>query len=151
MSEALFISDSRSEELGSRNAPAKLLVCDDSPIERMALCGFLRQLGYEVEAVGDGRAAIAHIKQRRVDLVLLDLRMSDGDGFSVLSYMQEHHAALPALIVSGMSVDEIQEKMHKLYKPVLPPLLIKPIDPDQLAQLIALQLSGQLPSADAFA
>ena len=126
----------------------KLLVCDDSPIERMALSQFLRNLGYHVDDVEDGKAAIAFIKQRHVDLVLLDLNMAGGDGFTVLSYLQEHHAALPAIILSGMSLDEIQEKMHSLPKPVLPPLFIKPVDPDQLAQIIALQLSGELPSAD---
>src|SRR3569623_345802 len=89
----------------------RLLVCDDSPIERMALCQFLRQLGYQVADVEDGQSAIAHIKQRHVDLVLLDLIMSGGDGFTVLSYLQEHHAALPAIILSGMSLDEIQHRM----------------------------------------
>jgi CheY-like chemotaxis protein len=132
-------------------APSKILVCDDSPIERMALGQFLRNLGHHVDEVSEGNAAIAHVKQKHVDLVLLDLKMSGGDGFSVLSYIQEHHAALPVIVVSGMSVDEIQHKMHTLFRPVLPPLLIKPVDPDQLAQIVALQLSGELPSADAFA
>ena len=126
----------------------KLLVCDDSPIERMALCQFLRQLGYHVTDVEDGQSAITHIKQRHVDLVLLDLNMSGGDGFTVLTYLQEHHAALPAIILSGMSLDEIQHRMHTLPRPVLPPLFIKPVDPTQLAEIVALQLSGELPSTD---
>jgi|GEM_PF-2289658 len=140
-----------SESLPARESAARLLVCDDSPIERQALTQFLTQLGHAVDQVSDGKTAIAHVKQRHVDLVLLDLRMAGGDGFSVLSYLQEHHAALPVILLSGMGVDEIQEKMHTLYKPVLPPLLIKPVDPDQLASLVALQLSGQLPTTDAFA
>ncbi len=134
-----------SEIDSSAQPQSRLLVCDDSPIERMALCQFLRHLGHAVEEVSDGKSAIAHIKQRHVDLVLLDLKMAGGDGFSVLGYIQEHHAALPVVVLSGMSVDEIQEKMRDLPKPVLPPLMIKPVDPDQLAQIVALQLSGELP------
>jgi CheY-like chemotaxis protein len=146
MSDDVFLADH--EDLAEPQRP-RLLVCDDSPMERLALCQFLVQLGYHVEDVSDGKAAIAHIKQKRVDLVLLDLNMAGGDGFAVLRYLQEHHAALPAIILSGMSIDEIQGKMQTLPKRVLPPLFIKPVDPRQLAQIVELQLSGDLPPAGA--
>lgn len=126
------------------SSTAKLLVCDDSPIERHALALFLRQSGFQVNEVCDGTAAIQHIKQRPVNLLLLDLQMPAGDGFTVLKYIQEHHASLPVILLSGMSLDQIQHKMHSLPKPELPPLLLKPVDPDQLLQVVDLQLSGDL-------
>ncbi len=96
------------------------------------------------------RAAIAHVKQRRVDLVLLDLRMSDGDGFTVLSYLQEHHAALPVLGAVGHERERDPAEDEQAVQARAPPLLIKPVDPNQLAQLVALQLSGELPRVDTF-
>jgi two-component system capsular synthesis sensor histidine kinase RcsC len=131
----------------SSDVPARLLVCDDSPIERLALARFLQQIGYEVSEASDGAAAIAHIKQKHVDLVLLDLQMVGHDGFEALAYIQEHHAALPVILLSGMPLDQIQHKMGRLPKQELPPLLLKPVDPDQLLQIVALQLSGELPMA----
>ncbi len=122
----------------------KLLVCDDSPVERRSLALFLQHSGYGVEEVGDGEAAIAHIKQKPVDLLLLDLQMAGSDGFEVLGYLQEHHAALPVILLSGMAIDQIEHKMHRLYKPELPPLLLKPVDPEQLLQIVSLRLSGDL-------
>ena len=77
---------------------AKLLVCDDSPIERMALCEFLHQLGHHTDEVSDGQSAIAHIKLRHVDLVLMDLKMAGGDGFLVLIYIQEYPTALQVVV-----------------------------------------------------
>ena len=53
----------------------RLLLCDDSPVERLALAHFLRRSGYTVDEAGDGEAAILHIKHRPVDGVLLDLNM----------------------------------------------------------------------------
>ena len=47
-----------------------------------------------------------------------------------------------------MPLHKIQHKMHELPTPELPPLLIKPIDPDQLLGMIELQLSGQMPEFD---
>jgi DNA-binding response OmpR family regulator len=124
----------------------RLLLCDDSPVERLALAHFLRRSGYDVDEAGDGEAAILHIKHRPVDGVLLDLNMPDVDGFEVLTYLQEHRRALPVILLSGMPLHKIQHKIKGLPSPELPPLLLKPVDPDQLLTLLELHLSGQLPT-----
>ena len=128
--------------------PARILLVDDSPVERLALAHFLRGSGYLVDEAGDGDAAILHMKHREVDLVLLDLHMPEVDGFGVLTYLQEHRRGLPVILLSGMPLHKTQHKMHELPTPELPPLLIKPIDPDQLLAMIELQLSGQMPEFD---
>jgi CheY-like chemotaxis protein len=128
--------------------PARILLCDDSPVERLALAHFLRGSGYLVDEAGDGDAAILHMKHREMDLVLLDLHMPEVDGFGVLTYLQEHRRGLPVILLSGMPLHKIQHRMHELPTPELPPLLIKPIDPDQLLGMIELQLSGQMPEFD---
>ena len=124
---------------------ARILLCDDSPVERLALAHYLRQNDFDVDEAADGEAAIQHLKHRQVDLVLLDLNMPIVDGFDVLCYMQEHRRALPVILLSGMPADAIQHKMHVLPMQELPPLLLKPIDPEQLLSVVDLQLSGQLP------
>lgn len=123
----------------------RILLCDDSPVERLALAHFLRGQGYTVDEAADGEAAILHLKHRPVDLMLLDLQMPEKDGFAVLSYVQRHRRALPIVLLSGMPLHQIQHKMHVLPEPELPPLLLKPFDPDQLLGVVELQLSGQLP------
>src|SRR3954447_19762473 len=126
----------------------KLLLCDDSPIERLALAHYLRAAGYSVDEAGDGGSALQYLKHREVDLLLLDLEMPDVDGFDVLNYVQEHRRALPVILLSGMPPDEIQDKMDHLHKPELPPLFMKPVDPQQLIELVEMQLTGQLPDDD---
>lgn len=129
----------------STERPIRLLLCDDSPVERLALAYFLRGAGYDVDEAGDGDAAILHIKNRNIDAILLDLLMPDVDGFQVLSYLQEHRRALPVILLSGMPLHKIQHRMHVLPTPELPPLLIKPIDPDQLLGILEMQLTGVIP------
>ena len=126
-------------------APPRLLVVDDSPVERLALAHFLRKNGYDVSEAGDGNSSLLHLKNTQVDLLLLDLNMPQGDGFTVLRYLQEHRRSLPVILLSGMPVDEIQHKMHRLREQELPPLLLKPVDPEQVIQLVELQLSGGVP------
>jgi CheY-like chemotaxis protein len=132
----------------------RILVADDSPIQRTALAHFLRNSGYHVTEAESGSVAVSHLKNTAVDLLLLDLNMPHGDGFEVLKYLQEHRRALPVVLLSGMDVDDIQEKMHQLKEQELPPLLLKPIDPTQLLQLLDLHLTGampQVPPSDAAA
>ena len=123
----------------------RLLLCDDSPVERLALAHYLRGAGYNVDEAGDGASALEHLKHRKVDLVLLDLHMPGIDGFDVLNYLQEHRQALPVILLSGMPPDQIQHKMFNLRKSELPPLFIKPIDPAQLVDIVEMQLSGEMP------
>jgi CheY-like chemotaxis protein len=123
----------------------RILLCDDSAVERLALAHLLRSSGYTVAEVGDGDSAILQIKHRQIDLVLLDLQMPHVDGFQVLKYLQEHRRALPVILLSGMPLHKIQHKISTLPTHELPPLLIKPVDPDQLLGVLDLQLSGELP------
>jgi CheY-like chemotaxis protein len=121
---------------------ARLLLCDDSPIERLALAHYLRSSGFEVDEAGDGKSALQVLKHR---LLLLDLQMPDVDGFDVLNYVTEHRKSLPVVLLSGMPPDEIQGKMDSLRERELPPLLLKPVDPEQLVEIVEMQLAGDLP------
>lgn len=126
----------------------RLLLCDDSPAERLALAHILRSSGYAVEEAGEGESAIVKIKNKDFDVILLDLHMPQVDGFEVLSYLQEHRRALPVILLSGMPLHKIQHRIHSLPSQELPPLLIKPVDPDQLLGVLDLQLAGELPRVD---
>src|SRR5438128_2401292 len=107
---------------------SRLLLCDDAPVERMALGHMLRRAGYEVDEAGDGESALHHLQHRQVDLLLLDLNLPEMDGFGVLAYLQKHRPGLPVMLLSGMPLDQIQHKMHRLPQPEPPPLFIKLIE-----------------------
>jgi DNA-binding response OmpR family regulator len=128
-------------------AAVRLLLCDDSPVERMALGHYLRRSGYEVDEAGDGESAISQLQNTEVNAVLLDLQMPGVSGFEVLSYLQKHRKSLPVILLSGMPLDQIQQEIHGLPTRELPPLFLKPVDLDQLMQVLDLQLRGELPDA----
>jgi two-component system, response regulator PdtaR len=139
------IVSAASKETGASST--RILLVDDSPVERMALAHYLRRAGYAVDEAGDGESAINQLKNREINSVLLDLQMPGVSGFDVLSYLQKHRRSLPVILLSGMPVDQIQQEIHDLPSRELPPLFLKPVDLDQLMQVMELQLNGELPVA----
>lgn len=137
------------EDGDCQNAPAqrpwRLLVCDDSPLERLALSHFLRGREYSVDEAADGESAVQLLQLRQLDLLVLDLQMPGKDGFYVLTYVQKHRPGLPVILLSGMPIEDIEDKIHLLPSRELPPLLLKPVDAIQLLELIDMELAGELP------
>jgi len=110
----------------------------------MAMGHYLRQNGYDVDEVSDGQSAIDSLRYRLIDLILLDLHMPGMDGFSVLKYLHQHRPGLPVIVLSGMPIEEIQHEIHHLPNHELPPLLLKPVDLNQLVDLLDMSFNGEL-------
>jgi len=76
----------------------KVLLVDDEPLARRRVRNLLRRHD-DVEVIGeatDGRAAVAEIRARKPDVVLLDVQMPELDGFGVIEEIGTKD--LPAVI-----------------------------------------------------
>ena len=78
---------------------ARILVADDEPLARERIRGLLARLpAYEIVAeCGDGASTVEAILRERPDIVLLDIRMPELDGFEVLAALEGMEAA-PAVV-----------------------------------------------------
>lgn len=81
------------------NEPAILVVEDDRSLARVFTMTLEAQ-GYRSIDVGTGQGAIAEIRTRNPDLVLLDLGLPDGDGLALLPTIRANSDA-PIIVVSG--------------------------------------------------
>lgn len=66
-----------------------LLIVDDDINLCEALSDELKEIGYEVDCVNSADAALTFLESKTVDLVLLDLKMPEKDGFHVLRELKE--------------------------------------------------------------
>ena len=81
------------------NEPAILVVEDDPSLARVYAMT-LEAEGYQAIDAGTGQGAIAEIRTRNPDLVLLDLGLPDGDGLDLVPTIRANSAA-PIIVVSG--------------------------------------------------
>jgi two-component system, NtrC family, nitrogen regulation response regulator NtrX len=87
---------------GSLIAP-EILVVDDEGDIRDLIAGILHDEGYETRVAGDSDACIAAVRQRRPQLVVLDiwLQGSKLDGIQLLDLLKREHPEVPFVMISG--------------------------------------------------
>jgi CheY-like chemotaxis protein len=81
--------------------PARVLVVEDDPELRLVLDALLSMTGYQVETAADGRAALACIHRRRPDVLLLDVRLPELDGWQLTAALRAEGLRIPTLFMSG--------------------------------------------------
>jgi DNA-binding response OmpR family regulator len=88
-----------------RALASHILVAEDQVDIRDLIVLNLQQAGYDVTAVADGRAALAHEEARSSDLLVLDLMMPLLDGLEVCKALRQRGRATPILMLTAKSTE----------------------------------------------
>lgn len=92
-----------------------ILVVDDVKEQRELAMNMLGKLGYKVEAASSGEMAIENFKNRKTDLIILDMIMDPGiDGLDTYKKILEINPRQKAVIVSGFSETDRVRKTQEL-------------------------------------
>lgn len=121
-----------------------LLVEDDAMIGESVRLG-LRQDGFVVDWVQDGKAAELALVNEPYALLLLDLGLPKKDGIEVLKNLRANHNAIPVLILTAR--DSVADRISGLDSGA-DDYLVKPFDLDELAARVRALLRRQSGRAD---
>lgn len=133
-----------------RTAIARLLVVEDEP----SISGFVRRglifEGYDVEVAESGRAALDAVRDRRPDLVVLDLMLPQVDGIEVTRRVRAAEEAddlprVPILMLTAR--DAVADRVAGL-ETGADDYLVKPFDFDELLARVRALLRRTRPDAE---
>jgi DNA-binding response OmpR family regulator len=86
-----------------------LLVVEDDPHIRIGLIEALRSENYEVSEVSNGAQAMPVVKERKPDLILLDVMLPGKSGFDICRELREAKITTPILMLTakGQEIDKV--------------------------------------------
>jgi two-component system response regulator AtoC len=97
----------------ARSGSASILVVDDEPLIRWSLVERLRSEGYDVDEAPTGRDALARAAEG-VDLVLLDYKLPDMDGVSVLKALKASDPDVLVILLTAFATIETAVEAMKI-------------------------------------
>ncbi len=92
--------------------PIKLLLAEDEKRMTEALSELLRQEGYSVDSVSDGRAALEAVLSGVYDILILDIMMPKMNGFQIASSARKSGIQTPILMLTAK--DDLDDKVRGL-------------------------------------
>lgn len=126
----------------------RILIADDSDVCRTVLAILLKNTGFEVTSVVNGREALAKLRTNTFDLAVLDNDMPELDGLGTLVALRAFAPELPVAIVSGTLSSELRERYEKH---AIEAIYDKPVDPRKLRDQIPAILERRRQKAKAAA
>ncbi len=112
----------------------KVLVCDDDPDILELLKTLLSNSGYSVSTAMAHEEFFDKIDEFEPDLILLDIRMPEHDGFWIAEELQRLDINIPIIFVSAPN-----RSVYRLCAPIAGAVdfIIKPFEPDVLLDRVS--------------
>lgn len=113
----------------------KILVVDDSTVDRMNIQNIISDKGYTVIAASSGQEAIEKAKSEKPDLIFMDVVMQQMDGYQACREITHEDSTkdIPIVFVTskGQKADRMWAEMQGGKA-----LIQKPYTPDQIIEQI---------------
>ncbi|HTV50907.1 MAG TPA: HAMP domain-containing protein [Steroidobacteraceae bacterium] len=106
----------------TRTRVRQLLVVEDDPAEQLSIAELIRHDDVEITLVSTGREALASMREREFDCMVLDLKLPDMSGFELLSEVQQDEKLrnTPIVVFTGRELsEEEQGELRKKAKSIV--------------------------------
>ncbi|OKH41829.1 two-component system response regulator [Calothrix sp. HK-06] len=100
-----------------KSYPSKrILLIEDNDMNRMLLSDYLGYFNYDVIGLPEASQFFSTVEQFQPELILLDLKLPDIDGYSILTQIKQKpkYSKIPVIVVSAFAFKADQDKAMKL-------------------------------------
>lgn len=132
-------------EVPCGSARETIFIVDDDPSVRESLAVLLQSAGFPTRTYGSGVDVLSNARSLQVGCLLVDIRLPDVDGFTLVDRLIDRGVTVPVIFMTGH--DDLARKARSSNAPSFT-VLSKPVPDDVLLEKIdwALQRSRAQPA-----
>ncbi len=121
--------------------PLNILLAEDNPVNQKVALHLLNKLGYNADAVANGRLVLESLENKIYDLIFMDIQMPELDGLAATKKIIETYGDKRPMIVA-LTADATTEGREKCYVAGMDYYITKPFKIDEIIK--ALENAGKL-------
>jgi len=123
-----------SNQHGQDNAPLRILMAEDNPINQRVGKLILQRAGFNIDLVGDGNEALEAHRANPYDLILMDCQMPIMDGFEASRQIRSLEQRQP--IIVAVTANALVGERERCLNAGMDDYLSKPFQAEQLVALV---------------
>jgi PAS domain S-box-containing protein len=122
--------------IAAREPKLRVLVAEDNATNLFVTMRILRRLGIEAESVGDGIEAVAAVKTKYYDLILMDMQMPNMDGLTATRNIRAMPHAAASVPIIALTANAFAEDVRQCHDAGMNEFLAKPFSIAALTTMI---------------
>ena len=147
------VSDPAKQLSSNDKKEKRILLVEDDRINRLVTTTILEKLGYQIQAVDTGEKAISELSGSKYDLVLMDLKIPEMDGFEITHQIRNFDPQVfnPSIPIIALTANIFETDKQRCFDAGMDDYLSKPIVVDELASMLERWLTigeNDVPSVD---
>jgi CheY-like chemotaxis protein len=117
----------------------KILLAEDNIVNQKVIGLILEKMNLSVEIVGDGEAVLEKLRQKKYDLLFLDIQMPKLDGLETTRIIRDETSDIQQknIPIIALTALAMEEDSRRCLKAGMDQFLTKPIHSDELVLAIA--------------
>jgi CheY-like chemotaxis protein len=120
-----------------RPAPLRILLADDNPVNCRIAVLMLEKAGHQIDVVNGGAEAIAAVRGKAYDLVLMDVQMPSVDGLEATRRIRALPVAHAGVPVIAITANALQGDDQRCFDAGMNDYITKPIDRARLLSKVS--------------
>ncbi len=128
---------------GSRREMPRVLVVDDEPVILDLMVDLLTESSFRVDTAGNGREALAKLRNGKYDALLLDLKMPEMDGRALYDKVRRDFPDLGGRVVFATG-DTVDEETRQFLDTTDRPVLSKPFEIEKVLDTLAAVVQSEV-------